>query len=196
MNIQGSTKALRQVRAAEKLRLFLDYDGTLADFAPTPDEIYPDPELIDLLDRLQKHECCQIAIISGRRLSHISALIPISGIILAGTYGIEFLDPSGTKIDRVDFGVIRPALDRLKPRWQDLVNSHPDLYLEDKGWSLAIHARFADECKAEKVLQRARELAQRWIDADEFRILGGDKFLEAAPKAANKGETVAYLLEH
>lgn len=195
LNIKGSSQALRQIRDADELRIFLDYDGTLADFAPTPDEIYPDPELIDLLDRLHKHECFQIAIISGRRLSHISALIPISGIILSGTYGIEFLDPSGIQIDRVDFEIIRPALDRLKPLWQELVNSHQDLYLEDKGWSLALHAKFVNRETANLILNQARMMVDRAdLPTDLFRILGGHKFLEVAPKLANKGLTINYLI--
>ena len=52
INNHSAKEALQRVMDADKLRLFLDYDGTLADFAPTPDEVYPDPELIDLLNRL------------------------------------------------------------------------------------------------------------------------------------------------
>ena len=193
--IDGSIKELKQIQNAANLRIFLDYDGTLADFAPTPDEIYPDPELIDLLDRLNNHQRFQVAIISGRRLSHIRTLIPVPGILLAGTYGIEFLDPSGTQIDRVDFEEIRPALDRIRPLWEELIRPHRDFYLEDKGWSLALHGKFVDGEAAKETLNQARMVIDQGdLPRDLFRILGGHKFLEVAPRLANKGLTVHYLI--
>ena len=62
----------RQLAHAERLWLFLDYDGTLADFAPTPEHVDPDPQLVDLLSRLAQHPGLRVAVVSGRRLSHAS----------------------------------------------------------------------------------------------------------------------------
>ncbi|NIW48373.1 MAG: trehalose-phosphatase [Gammaproteobacteria bacterium] len=183
------------VQGAKRVRFFLDYDGTLAEFAATPDEIYPDPELIDLLERLKTHPKYQVAIISGRRLSHIRKLVPISGMILAGTYGIEMVDPHGKKIERVDYQKIRPGLEGLKSHWADLIEPHPKFYLEDKGWSLALHAKFVEEKIAKTILKQAKRVVfELNISLDEFRVLGGDKFLEVAPKIANKGLTIDFLL--
>lgn len=195
MNISGSSKVLARIQDADKIHLFLDYDGTLAEFAATPDEIYPDPELIGLLERLKDDQRFDLAVISGRRLSHIRELIPIPGILLAGTYGIEILDPSGVQINRVDNEEIRPTLELIKPQWQELVQDHDDFYLEDKGWALALHAKFVNQELAEGILTKARlVIDQLDLPQDLFRILGGHKFLEIAPKLANKGLTVRYLI--
>jgi trehalose 6-phosphate phosphatase len=195
INKYSSTAALQRVLDADKLRLFLDYDGTLADFAPTPDEIYPDAELIDLLSRLNNHPRFQLAIISGRRLSHIRKLIPIQGLLLAGTYGIELQDSSGTKINRLDFDEIRPALDRIKPAWLEYIRPHQEFYLEDKGWTLALHAKFVDGDTAQEIIDRCRLVVEQMnLPGELFRVLGGNKFLEVAPTLANKGLTVRYLL--
>ena len=174
---------MQRAQDADKLRLFLDYDGTLAEFSPTPDEIYPDPELIKLLDRLNNHQRLQVAIISGRRLSHIRKLIPIQGILLAGTYGIEILDSSGTQIDRLDFDEIRPTLDRIRPLWQALIEPYREFYLEDKGWTLALHAKFVEGETAKETIHRCRSVVEQMnLPEDLFRVLGGHKFLEVAPK--------------
>jgi trehalose 6-phosphate phosphatase len=195
LKIHGPTEVLQQILDAEKIRIFLDYDGTLAEFAPTPDEISPHPELINLLESLKNNHRLNVAIISGRRLSHIRTLIPIPGILLAGTYGIEYLDPFGKKIDRLEFKVLRPKLEKLKPRWQELIQPHQDFYLEDKGWSLALHAKYVEGKTAGKILNQARLMIdQADFPSDVFRILGGHKFLEVAPRQANKGLTVRYLI--
>ena len=191
----SAKEALQRVMDADKLRLFLDYDGTLADFAPTPDEVYPDPELIDLLNRLKNDQRFQIAIISGRRLSHIRKLIPIQGLQLAGTYGVELQDSSGTPIDRLDFDEIRPILDRIKPIWLEYILPHQEFYLEDKVWTLALHAKFVDGDTAQEVIDRCRSVVEQMnLPGELFRVMGGNKFLEVAPTLANKGLTVRDLI--
>ena len=193
-----STPTLQHLAAAAELRLFLDYDGTLAEFAPTPDDIFPDPAVASLIGRLAGLPRTQVAITSGRRLSHVQALVPVPGILLAGTYGIELRWPDGTETQRVDWSVVRPVLDRLKPRWSALLEDQQGFYLEDKGWSLALHARFADEATAQEVLRTANQLADAvLLDAPngQFRLLGGHKFLEIGPSLANKGRTIEFLTQ-
>ena len=183
---------------ARRLWLFLDYDGTLADFAPTPEHVYPDPELVDLIARLAAHPRFRVAVVSGRRLRHVQKLVPVPGVLLAGTYGIEIQTPGGERIDRLDYDRLRPTLEALKPRWADLIAGRQGFFLEDKGWALALHARFADETEARQVLAQACRLAEaamQQADPEWFRLLGGHKFLEIGPRLAHKGLTVAYLLE-
>ena len=195
MKFTGPKKYLQKIQESEKLYLFLDYDGTLAEFAPTPDDIYPDPALISLLEQFVRHPEIQIAIISGRRLSHIRKLIPVDGILLAGTYGIEMITSSGEQVQRVDYQQVRPSLESIKPRWTELIRPFPEFYLEDKGWSLALHAKHVDQETAEEILQQAREkFIQAELPTNLFQLLGGDKFLEIAPVEANKGLTIEYLL--
>jgi trehalose 6-phosphate phosphatase len=175
--------------------LFLDYDGTLSDFAPNPDVIEPKAEIVELVTCLSQQPSLRVTIISGRRLQHVKNLIPVSGILLAGTYGIEIQTPEGNEIHREDYQMIRPVLDWIKPKWEQLLEAKEGFYLEDKGWSLAIHARFAENNQAEQVLSAAKEITEEVANKERFRILGGNKFLEIGPKKANKGETIQFLLD-
>jgi trehalose 6-phosphate phosphatase len=179
---------------AERLWLFLDYDGTLSDFAPTPEHVHPDPEVIDLLNQLAEHPRIRVTIISGRRLDQIETLVPVPEVFLTGTYGIEMRTWSGERINRLDYEIVRPALDALKPHWSQLVASRRGFFLEDKGWSLALHARFAADGEAEAVLNDARRIAFEAVFLAPFRVLNGHKFLEVGPLLAHKGRTVDYLL--
>ena len=97
--------------------------------------------------------------------------------------------------DRLEFEEIRPTLDRVRPLWLELVRPQSGFYLEDKGWSLALHAKFVDGETAKETLNQARMMIDRVdLPRDLFRILGGHKFLEVAPRLANKGNTVRYLI--
>lgn len=187
--------AADRLAGAAKLWLFLDYDGTLAEFAPTPDHVLPDPDLIGILAKLAAAARIQTAIVSGRRLEHIRRLIPVPGIILAGTYGVEVQSPDGETINRLDYGKIRPSLNQIKPNWERLILNREGFYLEDKGWSLAIHARYAAEIESDRILETARKAAARIMEPATFRLLGGHRFLEISPLLANKGRAVEYLLE-
>jgi trehalose-phosphatase len=186
----------KRLAQANRLWLFLDYDGTLADFAPTPEHVDLDLEVIDVLTRLVQRRDIRVAVVSGRQLGQIRLLLPVPGVLLAGTYGIELQTPDGKRIDRVASDIIRPVLDDLKPRWERLIAGREGFFLEDKYWALALHARFADDDQANIVLENARRMANDAASLGPFRLLGGHKFLEIGPRLANKGQTVAYLLDH
>jgi trehalose-phosphatase len=188
----------QRLAAADRLWLFLDYDGTLADFAPTPEHVQPDPDLVALINRLAQHPRFHVAVVSGRRLSHVQKLVPVPGVLLAGTYGVELQTPEGERVDRLDYHRLRPVLDALKPEWAALIGEREGFFLEDKGWALALHARFAARDEADVVLSAAHSLAVAATDEadpDMFRLLGGHRFLEIGPRLAHKGLTVAYLLD-
>lgn len=194
MKFMSKAELTKWALASGRLWLFLDYDGTLADFAPTPEIIETNPRVINSLERLASKTTLRLTILSGRRLEHVHMLLPVSGVFLAGTYGVELLTPTGETIHRVEYTEIRPALEVIKPKWAQIISGRKGFFLEDKGWTLALHARFADDEEAEQILRLARKEIDEASLVGHFHILGGHKFLEVAPRLASKKETVAYLL--
>jgi trehalose 6-phosphate phosphatase len=190
-----SHRDIDKLKDARKIWLFLDYDGTLAEFAPTPDDILPDRGLIELLTQLSEIPTLRVSVVSGRRLSHIQSLLPVPGVLLAGSYGVEMQTEEGEEVNQVDYEEIRPALEAVKPRWQSLLDGRKGFYLEDKGWTLAIHAKDAEEEEAESVLSSAVPEAEESISLEPFRVIGGLKFIEIGPHLANKGFTIGFLLD-
>ncbi len=182
------------VSAAERLWLFLDYDGTLVEFTRTPDIIKPDPKVIELIKRLAGKSRIRVAIVSGRRLKDLQALLPVEGIFIAGTYGIEVLTPEGERIHREDYALVRPYLERLKPHWEEIIDGRKGYYLEDKGWSLALHARFAPEKEATHVISTIQQSLDQDMITDEYRLIKQKKFLEISSAKAHKGKAVTFLL--
>lgn len=190
MKNSPSLRQLMKINQKERAFLFLDYDGTLARFAPNPDVVLPDSELIDILHEINNLENIKLAIISGRRLDHIRLLVPINGIWLAGSYGLELVDPRGNEIHLLEFDHLRPGLEFIKPIWQALIDGREGFYLEDKGWSLAIHANGSDKQEVNHVMASARR-----IDVpDGFHLKSTHNFIEICPPKADKGVAVEYIL--
>ena len=70
--------------------------------------------------------------------------------------------------------------------------------MEDKGWTLAIHAKDADVQEGEWVIDQAKRLAEPVIseaEQDIFKLSGGHHFLEVVPLFAGKQATVAMMFE-
>jgi len=176
--------------------LYLDYDGTLAVFAPTPDVVLPDDEVIGLIAQLADSPNVRVSIVSGRRLGHIRKLIPLSNILLAGTYGVEMQTPDGKEIHQIEYNSIRPTLDSLKPRWQNLIEGKDGFYLEDKGWALAIHARNAEENEGAQVLESAEEMLTPKVLGEHLQKIHSYRFLEVGPHNADKGHALRYLFDN
>lgn len=180
---------------AETLRLFLDYDGTLDEFAPTPDTILPNQEVISILQGLVNTKGILPAVISGRRLSHIQKLLPVKGLLISGTYGLEMHLPDGTLHYGIQLSEIREFLELLLPRWRECISGIEGMVLEDKGYALALHGRLAQAIKAEDALKLAHTSALEMVTGQTFRLIVGEKFLEIAPENARKSIAVQTVLE-
>ncbi len=193
--IHSPAQIMEQLLCQDRLWLFLDYDGTLADFAPTPEYVVADPEVVSIVTRLALCPRVRVAVISGRSLNQIRQLLPIPQIWLAGTYGVEVQTPGGDILRRAEWKAIRPALEQLKPFWQQLIADRTGFLLEDKGWALALHARFADDDEAAQVLRAAGTSTVMLVSSGEFRLLQSRRFLEICPILAHKGRAVDYVLD-
>lgn len=174
----------------ENVFLFLDYDGTLAEFAPNPDVVLPDDKLIKLLLQLRDHPMVELAIVSGRRLGHIRNLVPLEGLWLAGSYGVELIDPRGNEIDLLEYDELRPRLEKVKPDWESLVQDRNEFFLEDKGWSIAIHANGENKREVDFVIEEAKKVSV----PEGFILQGNDHFIELCPPEADKGNAIRYLM--
>lgn len=133
MTQNSKVKLTKWARSAECLWLFLDYDGTLEEFAPTPFDISPNPKIVHTLEKLTARTNTCVTVLSGPNLDHLRQLVPVRGVFLAGSYGIEILTPQHETIYRLKFEEIRPLVERVKPYWAELICGKRGFFLEDKG---------------------------------------------------------------
>ena len=193
MNPNYLTVVNQHLLAGRHLWLVLDYDGTLVPIAATPEQALPDSDLLVLLASLAENPQVCVTILSGRSLVSLSDMLPLSNLVLAGTYGLEIRWPNGRVTQRVRPEEVRPTIQRILSAWAILVASQPGFLIEDKGIAVALHARFAEPYDAEEVMSKASAAAHQILDPIRFRLLGGDRFVEAAPSIAHKDQTVDWL---
>ena len=172
------------VLPASQICLFLDFDGTLVEFAPTPDSVHVEAGLFEILRALDVALEGALALVSGRSLADIDEMLTPLRLPSAGLHGLQRRDAAGrTHRPQVSEHALEPARQALKA----FVAGRSELRLEDKGAALAVHYRGAP---------RARELVQSVLARvcapliPRFEILEGDMVVEIKPTRYNKASAV------
>jgi trehalose 6-phosphate phosphatase len=168
--------------------LFLDFDGTLVDFAAHPAAIVPDPALTGLLLRLQEFTCGALAIISGRTLAGLDDLIAPLCLPAAGIHGAERRGTDGA----TERAPLAPSLlDPLREVLGPFAAAHPGVVLEDKGLALAVHCR-AVPWQEPVVRSRLRTLLP--LFRDRFVCIDGARVIEVRPAGYNRRRAIEAFL--
>jgi len=128
--------------AAANTALLLDFDGTLVDFAATPDAVRVDAALLVLLQQLHARLDGAVAIVSGRSIRSLDALLSPLNLPLAGLHGLERRAADGRCRSAQTCGA---WLDVACTVLRELVARHPGLLLEEKSHALALHWRRAPQ---------------------------------------------------
>jgi len=172
----------------EDYALFLDVDGTLLDIAPTPSEVVVPQQLAPLLARISRGLNGALAVLTGRQLAEIDAMLEPLRLVGAGVHGAELRTAPGEAIVRVAMSLPGSLVDQAL----DIAADMPGIIAEPKGPGLALHYRQAPELKS--VLEaRLRLLLSRY--ADELILCPGRKLFEIIPAGHSKGTALETLLK-
>ena len=170
------------------LALFLDFDGTLVDFAATPDAVVPDPDLTGQLAALNEVLHGAVAIVSGRPIAALDRLLCPLRLPTAGIHGLE---------RRTAAGRFHPPpahaswLAPLRAELKQFVSERPGLLLEEKGVSLALHYRRAPHYESE-----ARALVGALLGklAPDATLIHGNAVVEVCPTGCDKASALEAFL--
>jgi trehalose 6-phosphate phosphatase len=168
--------------------LFLDVDGTLLELAEHPDRVAVPEGLVSLLGRLKKSLDGALALISGRSLASLEALLGETGLDAAGCHGAELRIAGKVKV--------LAAADTLVPRVAERLarsaDAIPLAMVEVKTHSVAFHYR-----PPALDPRQARQLAEQALagNGGQFRLLEGKQVVEILPVGAGKGRAIACFLD-
>jgi trehalose 6-phosphate phosphatase len=175
-----------------KILLLLDYDGTLTPLRRRPELARLSPTRLAFLKKLAKDPRITLAIISGRSLSSLKKMVPVSGVVLVGNHGLEmeragkiWRHPTARGFTRQLKKIIRTLTGPLK--------EFSCAWLEDKGVTVSLHYRQLDPALAVRFLRRIKkELRALKI---KHRLTAGKKVLEIRPPVDwDKGKAALLLL--
>lgn len=186
---------LRRLAEAASLFCFLDYDGTLAPIAPTPDAAVPLPGTAELLRALVRARNTWLALVTGRSIADLQRFLAIPGAFYVGLHGAEVLEPDGQRHLASEAQAALAVLSTLKNRLQQALAALPGILLEDKGAALACHYRLATRADAAK----AREIVEAEAGRHQQRgapmtVAYGHEVIEVRPAGITKGTAVSALL--
>lgn len=173
--------------------LLSDYDGTLTPIVDRPELAGLGPGTRKLLETLSRRRDLSIGIISGRSLTDLKQMVGIAGITYGGNHGLEIEGPRLSYLNPAA-QELRPALGALHQALSDALGLIAGVWVEDKGLTLSVHYRQADEARAGEIGDILEQKAGPLQASGKVWIAGGKKVYEVRPALAwNKGEVVALL---
>ncbi|MCC5987778.1 MAG: trehalose-phosphatase [Pararhodobacter sp.] len=167
--------------------LFLDFDGVLVEIAPRPQAVQVAPALPGLLRLLATRLGGRLAVVSGRPVAEIDDFLARAAPHAVGLHGAESRGPEG-KVSRLR---PPPGIAAARAVLATAANTHPALYLEDKGLALALHWRGAPELE-----DTARQAAEQALAAagGSLQLQPGKMVAELKPEGVSKGAALAALM--
>jgi trehalose-phosphatase len=185
----------QMLNKADKVLLFLDYDGTLAPFKNRPNDVITSNKVRNVIQRLLKVQKYKVIIVTGRRLIDIKQLLNLEGISYAALHGMNIALDNGNTHNWKPDKDIRPILNQIKSIVMDEFSEEKDIFLENKEYSLAFHYRMVKTDNTNAYIQKFLNIVKT-VDTDRcLNILKGSKVIEIRPKGWHKGKSVEFILK-
>ena len=165
---------------------FLDFDGTLVEIVARPQDVVLAERTRATLTGLLELTGGAVALISGRELADLDALVAPLQLPAAGSHGSELRLVPGGPVDEAEG---HAGLHRAEPELAAFAETH-GLLLERKRGALSLHYRSHPELEDE-----ARALTARLAEGtQELRTIDGNMITELALAGFDKGKAVARML--
>ena len=181
--------ALRVIRA-DRPGLFVDFDGTIAHLAPTPDEAVVSPRAADSLRRLAEI-IPLVCVISGRAAGDLRDKVGLDRVLYVGNHGAEQIEDGNLRVVPGLEGYSQ-RIGRLLDALRDNVDI-PGILWENKRYSAAVHFRATkDPNQVGSVLQTALKNVG---GAAGLQVFWGKMLLEIRPPTGlHKGYALRNLV--
>lgn len=183
--IPDDSAALLQLLSTPGSAVFFDFDGTLVDLAPTPDGVRLEAGVVDALLLLARWHGGALALVSGRPVAQIDAMLAPLILPVAGVHGVERRGADGTR-----HVAATPDVSLVLAHARALAAMYPGLLVEHKRGAVALHYRLAPELE-QLCLQEMTVAVQA---CPGLLLLHGKMVLEAKPAATDKGGAIAAFM--
>jgi trehalose 6-phosphate phosphatase len=183
-----------RIQSADRVALFLDFDGTLAPIVADPANAQMSDAVRDVLRRVVGLDSIVTTVISGRAVEDLYVRVRVDNVIYSGNHGLEIFG-RGLRFVEPEADARRDQLRRLTELLAGRLHHIPGVKVEDKGLTTSIHFRQAAEEDVPAIEQAVRAsvaAAGSW-----FRLNTGREVFEIVPRTGwHKGAAVEWILRH
>lgn len=185
---------LRETLDRSRPGLLLDFDGTLSEIVPTPEQARLLPACSVALGRLLELGL-PVGIVSGRTSEDLQTRVPFPDAWLSGVHGAELVAPGPARMSARSTPGLRAALDAFVSAAREL---EPwGVRVEDKRLAVAAHVRGVDPARQREAATRLIGFAQE-VAASSGVVswVEGKAVIELRSRYASKANAVHLLHRH
>lgn len=184
------TDILEKYKRAKNRLILLDYDGTLVDFTPMPEDAAPSPELLDILRKIDSTPNTKLIVISGRNQKDIEKFVGELPIDIIAEHGGMLKNQGKWQKQNINISDWKESVLTVLNETSLFC---PGSFVEEKVFSLAWHYRNAATgyIQSRKLIKILDSINSSY----NFKILDGNKVVEIKSKEIGKGKAAKYLVE-
>jgi trehalose 6-phosphate phosphatase len=185
----------KRLKAASRVLLLCDYDGTLTPIVDRPELANLPEKTRQLLQALVRQSRFTVGIISGRALADLRQRVGLGNIIYAGNHGLEIEGP-GISLVVPLAEEMRPAFRLMNQVLNKALTPIKGVHVEDKGLTISVHYRMVEESKSEEMNNIFERVIATARSLGKVTITSGKKVYEVRPAVKwDKGEAIALLID-
>jgi trehalose 6-phosphate phosphatase len=162
------------LQSADHLALFLDFDGTLVNLRNHPKDVRVPAEVPQALNRLVQHMNVSVALVSGRSVATLRALLDVKG---ARYFGLQGAERDG-KLPAIS-GTTRRAVSLVKRAAQRELRKLRGIWIEDKQLTFSVHYRRASAATVRAASDALSAILER--HGNSLHTLDGNCVWEVLP---------------
>ena len=181
------------VLGRDPILLLLDFDGTLSEIAPRPEQatLCPGNEL--LLCQLAEHPKFVVGVISGRSLHDVEARVSVPGLVYAGNHGLE-IHGRGLDYRHPDAEDASRTISEASHDLELRLAGVPGAFVENKTYTLTTHFRQTPPQYHEQVVSVFGDITSPLVRSGSCHVTAAKMALELRPSIDwNKGRALTLI---
>ena len=173
--------------------LYLDFDGTLVDFANEPENVVMSDAAGTVLGKLSETSQTIPVVVSGRTRNFLESRFAGIEIDIAAEHGRLFRRRSKAAWEVIPPQTASGDLTGFLPLLKSYTERVPGSLIERKEFSLTWHYRAAAAGDRTLVAELEREILK--IMLPDLKLVSGEKVLEICPASGGKGRFLDWYIE-
>ncbi len=184
-------KVFAALSRSKKGLIFLDYDGTLMEFKPTPPEAKPTKEIVNLLAKLSADQKNVVVLVSGRDKDSMEEWFGNLDIELVAEHGMYARKERVWKLADSLGSQWKKEVKIIMQKYKEIVEG---TFIEEKDFALAWHYRKADPKQTKRHSTELIGELSVLTEHKDLQVLRGSKVIEVKNSGMNKGGAVDQLI--